>query len=185
MTLPIPFTPTPHDGNASPADAFDSYGDVANTTTANFEKINQYFRAYLPVVAVTNQTATAVTYAAGAWTDFPSASWPPLTIVMPMRPTGLVIGIGAMVEMRQDWFYLHVSCRLSGATTWPTGDESLRAVTKQGGMVGAGRITTIPGNYFTPGGTVTITPRYWVDSDGSVPASCINRGGHLWAAALV
>ncbi len=99
----------------------------------------------------------------GAWTDFTSPQWPPITVTVP--PSGQVkVTIGAAVRNTNTststgW----VGWRASGTVTLPSSEKN--GVSAYSGRTYASRVYLITG--LTPGEGITITPQYQFSSVGA------------------
>lgn len=188
MTLPIDFAPTPVTENHDPADAEDAFGDVATTTDANFAKINTFLRGDVAAVYASTQTTALTQPVTGrAFTAYPPEHWAPLSVQVPLRCSGLMIGVGARGlcdgGLAPGW--LGVSFNVTGATSWVV-NPAFRMLLVAGQWLSCGVSACIRGDELTPGGTVTITPTYYWESDNGSPGSGMQEYyGHLWALAFV
>ena len=189
MTLPIAFAPTPVAEGTDPADAEDSFGDVASVTDANFEKINLFHRTDVQVCAASTQT-TGLTapLTTRTWAPFPAEHWAPISLVLPGRCSGVMIGVGARcLHDATEPGWVGVSFLVSGATTWPmAGWHAYHSTLTNGQWMSGGVTATIAASEITPGGTLTITPYYYWESDNANPGSNVQEYfGHLWAIGFV
>ena len=161
MTLPV-YTPTPFETDGSNADAEEGFGAVATTTDANFAKVNTYMTTRQdPVFVRSYATGSFYNYSmpASTWFTIPAGSFPPLNIVIPTRPAGLLVTLGATMyhNVGDNYYFFAASFQLSGGTTAVVDHNEVRLI--------AGRSTICssvsffaPPNTLTPGGTVTVTP---------------------------
>lgn len=183
MTLPIPFVTTPVADSAEPADAEDSFGSTATTTDANFEKINAFLRAEVYQVATSDQTGEPETYTTNAWTAFTSDLWAPISVMLPTRCTGLMIGVGARMyhDDPESASRLYLSFAITGAVTYSL-NEHYRCMLADKQWLSGSVVVTLTGSELTPGGTVIITPNYFLEATGADPGVA-TAYGHLWAIA--
>jgi hypothetical protein len=189
MTLPIAFTPTPHDLNTDNADATDAFTQVSTTTKNNLEKVNTFLRAQVPTVARSLMAAGAQTgfFIANTTFQFTVGQWPACTITLPPRPQSLMISFGCSIYAPNygagNWF--GVTYRLSGAGTTFTGNEDyLRRILCNACGVGCGRTVVIPGSKLVGGGQVTASP-WWIVScpAGTNVAGTAAQGGCITMVA--
>ena len=186
MSLPIAFTDTPYASGPDPADAEVTYEEVAQATDTNFERINVYLRSSGYVLATSQQT-TALTapLATHAWTAFPSAHWAPISLVLPARCSGLMVGCGArLYEEPSQPGWLGLSFGVTGATSY-TGGYGYHHLLCESQWYAGSVGDTILASELVGGGTVTITPYYYWESDNASPGAAAQLyNGQLWAIAL-
>jgi hypothetical protein len=171
MTLPIAFTATPHDLAGDNADAADAFGQVATTTDANFNKINAFMQAQIPLIG---QSVMAGTFPGGtvavtnAWTAFGGAVWPAVTLTPPVRCQGLLVGLGAFIEqLSADGRWVGVSWQITGGSSYDN-NRPHKVMLIANGHIGVSRFNVIPASELT-GGSITLTPWYKVNgtTDGA------------------
>lgn len=124
--------------------------------------------------SISNWVSSPATYTAGAFTDFTSGQWAPITVTVP--PSGQVrVTIGAAVintntTTSTGW----ATWRASGATTINTTYEN-RSVTTIGARTYASRVYVITG--LTAGTSLTITPQYMFSSvNASATITSVTNG---------
>jgi hypothetical protein len=188
MTLPITFTATPKAVDPPPdrANMPLHYESVASTTLTNFEKVNTVLRGWsTPNMAQSTcgvMPTTPVTPA--VWTDFSAAFWPPINVAIPPGCGALIVGLGARVKCTSSDInqQLHVSLRLSGATT-AAPNRSYHRILPVYGEIATSIALVVPKASLTVGGTVTITPQFFRQTVGDMTYAGVD-GGNLWAIAL-
>ena len=171
MTLPIAFTPTVHDADTAEADAEDCFSDVADVTDANFEKINVFFRAQIPVLgqsAINGSFPGGVPAVTNVWTAFSPAVWPAVTITPPPRCQGLLVGLGGFLEiLPADGRWVGITWKITGGSTYDN-NRGAKVILVANGHIGTSKFNAIPASELT-GGPITLTPWYMVNgtTDGT------------------
>ena len=169
MPSPIIFQPTPHDLDTDNADAEDAFGQVATVTDANFNAVRSYFNGRYPAAATANAWGNVGPLVSRVWTDFPPAAWGPVDVVIPKRPSFLLCMIGCMIHNigRPNDEWLAASFRLSGTglNNWvpPAVFAPYRVLVDNGGIA-ASVLWPVPAANLVAGGTVTLTPQYYLNS---------------------
>lgn len=185
MTLPIAFTPTVHDLATADADAERCFTDVADVTDANFELINAFMRAQIPVLG---QSVLAGNFPGGvpattnAWTAFSPAVWPVVTVTPPPRCQGLLVSLGAFIEtLPADGRWVGITWTATGGTSYDN-NRGAKVLLIANGHSAVSRFNAIPASELT-GGAITFTPQYRVNgtTDG---LNFLITGGVLSVLAL-
>jgi hypothetical protein len=115
-------------------------------------------------VSVSDQVSMPGSFTTGAFTDFTSGQWPPVTVTVP--PSGQVrVTIGAAVantvsSSATAW----ASWRATGASTMGASEKN--SVTTIGARTYASRVYVLSG--LTVGASLTITPVYQVSAAGTI-----------------
>jgi hypothetical protein len=188
VTLPIAFTPTPKDLGTDNADANEFFKAVGDSALVNFGKINTYLRAQVPVFGQSLLAGVfpgGVPAVTGAWTAFSGAKWPPVTLTLPARPHGVLVGSGAFLErLPADGSWVGISWKATGpGISGYDSENSAKVALVMHGHVASSRFNAIPANQLVGGQPITITPWYMVNgtTDGTNLAIL---GGSLQAIAL-
>jgi hypothetical protein len=103
----------------------------------------------------------------GAWVDFTSGQWPPVTVKVPASG-GIKVTVsgGNMQNTNSSTASFRMAYRLSGANTVSADPLDSKCVLASGtGAVSISRTTYISG--LTAGGTLTITPQWRISSGSS------------------
>lgn len=116
------------------------------------------------VPSFSDQVSMPASFTTGAFTDFASGNWPPVTITVPQ--SGMVeITIGAAVaNTNTSTSTAWATWRASGALT--EGGSEKNGVATIGARTYASR--TVIRSGLTPGASLTVTPQYNVSSSGTV-----------------
>ncbi|WP_032916700.1 phage baseplate assembly protein V [Streptomyces rimosus] len=127
-------------------------------------------------------SSTVPRYAAtSTWTDFAPSDWAPITTKVPATGS-LLVSVGAtMWNESTDTSEMRLGWSVSGDYAW-SGDGLQQALTITGRSwaTAATKRCLLAG--LTPGSTVTITPRYWCDANGTGSAGqqlAVIEGGQL------
>ncbi|MFI1734049.1 hypothetical protein ACH40E_33520 [Streptomyces acidicola] len=139
-------------------------GQLAGTS----RQVREYVRP-----SASLQSANPPFNVTGAYTDFLSASWAPITVTVP--PSGMVrVTVSANCEnTNTTTSTCHVTWRASGAVTVTA--STYNQLTAAGGRLAASRTRLITGA--TAGQALTITPQWNISSGSSATASI--TGGTL------
>ena len=107
--------------------------------------------------SISEQVSSPATYTAGAFTDFTSGQWAPITITVPTSGQVRVTIGAAVLNTNTTTSTGWVAWRASGAVTINTAYEK-RGVSTVGARTYASRVFIITG--LTAGTSLTITPQY-------------------------
>ena len=189
MTLPA-YTPTPFETDAGNADAEETFDGVADVTDANFAKVTTYTATRRdPLFWRSYQLQSIANYnwPSGSF-NIPPAYWAPIGAVIPTRPAGLLITIGAQLyhNTTDQAQFLQLSVVVSGATNVAIDAQACRIICARSTVISSVS-WFIPGPNLTPGGTVTITPNaYFAGPPGNVYGNEVQIvWGELHAVALL
>lgn len=110
-----------------------------------------------PLFAGQKQEFTPTAVGVGAWTNFSSAVWSPITFTSP--PSGIVeVTISAQIE--NDPYGIAIAYRMSGGRTINIPGDDITLKTDAGAVLNASRNAVVTG--LTPGVSTTITPAWFL-----------------------
>lgn len=178
---PIVFLPTPVATTSQAADAEASFSAVASTTDQNFALIDDWIKFGKAWPTVFGSALAAKKNLADgeatSWTQFGSASWPAFDVVVPQGVVSLwivVSGDVATTPGRTNHIAVALEVTGTGITEAVANEKTL--VGGWSGRYSTGRLYSVPAASLVPGGTVTLTPVYKMDSSDRPAAGTIHRG---------